>query len=204
MLYQELCTRKIFLENKIQQIKQQLTQYPVGDLICIRNGKYTKNIHVRNNKKTYIPKKNTVFTKELAEKKYLTAYLQDLLTEHKAIRSFLRYYQHYTSKVEQLMNKPAYRELIAAYLKPLSSELAEWASEPYIKNETYPEQLRHSCLSGHNVRSKSEALIDQALFVHQIPFRYECALNWEKYAFIRTLPSVILKTDNYFIGSISV
>lgn len=31
--------------------------------------------------------------------------------------------------------------------------------------------------SGNLVRSKSEALIDMALYIHKIPFRYECALN---------------------------
>lgn len=35
--------------------------------------------------------------------------------------------------------------------------------------------IRNGCL--HVVRSKSEALIADTLFVHNIPFRYECELN---------------------------
>lgn len=46
-----------------------------------------------------------------------------------------------------------------------------------MENPVHPEHLKHPCLSGHLVRSKSELLIDQALFTHQIPFRYECALK---------------------------
>lgn len=183
MLYQELCIRQNNLENQIRKIEQQLAQYPEGDLICIQNGKYTKNIHLLNKIKKHIPKKNSVFTQQLAEKKYLTARLHDLLTEQKAIHSFFKHYQHYTPEVEQLMHKPAYRNLICSSLKPFSVELAKWAAEPYDKNETHPDQLRHSCLSGHIVRSKSEALIDQALFSHQIPFRYECILQLGEISF---------------------
>lgn len=47
---------------------------------------------------------------------------------------------------------------------------------PYDSNPKYPEQLTLKTSSGHFVRSKSEALIDMALFTHRIPFRYECAL----------------------------
>ena len=49
--------------------------------------------------------------------------------------------------------------------------------ETYEKNQSHPNALRHNCISGNVVRSKSEVLIDHALFTHQIPFRYECALK---------------------------
>lgn len=47
----------------------------------------------------------------------------------------------------------------------------------FITNPKHPEQLSIKTSSGHFVRSKSEALIDMALFSHRIPFRYECALT---------------------------
>lgn len=177
MLYQELIKHKDILQKQIQQLKQQLTQYPEGHLICIKNGKYTKNVHVQNSIKTYIPKKNMKFAKKLAAKKYLTASLNDLLKEQNAINAFLKHYQNYTSQTEQLISNPSYQKLISASFTPASNELAEWAAESYEKNPSHQEHLRHFCLSGHLVRSKSEVLIDQSLFTHQIPFRYECALK---------------------------
>ena len=48
---------------------------------------------------------------------------------------------------------------------------------PYQQNKKYPEQLCHKTISGNLVRSKSEALIDMCLCNHNIPFRYECALE---------------------------
>ena len=40
-----------------------------------------------------------------------------------------------------------------------------------------PEQLTHQTGFGYAVRSKSELLIDYALHVNNIPFRYECPLE---------------------------
>lgn len=57
-----------------------------------------------------------------------------------------------------------------------TQELYEWAAAPYERSTNYPEQLTHSSVSGNVVRSKSEAIIDMALYINQIPFRYEAQL----------------------------
>lgn len=177
MLYQELSSRNQFLEKQIEKLKFQLSQYPSGHLTCIQNGKYVKNLYTQNGVRTHISKKNLDFIKTLAEKKYLSACLDDLIHEQDAISSFLKHYQNYTPKTQRLMKNPAYQKTISESIKPFSIELSEWAKETYERNSNRPEYLRHSCISGHIVRSKSEALIDQALFTHRIPFRYECALK---------------------------
>lgn len=55
--------------------------------------------------------------------------------------------------------------------------MAEWTTSPYETAQMHPENLIHKTFSGHVVRSKSEVLIDTALFMNHLPFRYECALN---------------------------
>lgn len=183
MLYQELIARKNQLDKQIQELQKKLSTYPGGYLLCVQNGKYIKNIHVNNGVNTYVPKKNLSFARTLAEKKYLTAALDDLLIEQQAIDSFLKYYHNYTPNTQKLLGSPTYRKMIPSSFKPLSDELAQWSVEAYEKNPAHPDQLRHPCFSGHIVRSKSEALIDQALFSHQIPFRYECALKFDELTF---------------------
>ncbi len=76
-----------------------------------------------------------------------------------------------------LKQNPEYPKLLLPLYKPLNQELYDWSTETYVKNQKYPEQLIHKSISGHIVRSKSEALIDMLLFTHKIPFRYECALS---------------------------
>ena len=195
----ELQFRRDNLMSQIAELKKQISSFPNGHLVCIQNGKYMKMQHVVDGKVTIIPKKQQDLARALAEKKFLEARLQDLCAEQEAIHAFLKHYQRHTSKVAQLLNKPAYRTLLSSSVKPVSQELAEWANEPFETNMTHPEQLRHPCLSGHMVRSKSEVLIAQSLFTHQIPFRYECSL---KLGEVTVFPDFTLRhpeSGNFFI-----
>lgn len=78
---------------------------------------------------------------------------------------------------ESLLSMPEYHTLLSSSFQPHSEELSTWMNFPYEQNPNYPEQLAHHTLSGHFVRSKSEVLIDMALYMNHIPFRYECALT---------------------------
>ena len=57
------------------------------------------------------------------------------------------------------------------------SEQDEWVNASYTNNPKEPQKLIHKTIPGILVRSKSEALIINALFEHKIPFRYECLLQ---------------------------
>lgn len=177
MLYQEVKKRKAFLEEEIKRQSRELANYPPGEIVCVQNGKYVRNMLVQDGQYSYIPKKDFPTAKSLAKKKFLSAALADLETELNAADAFLKYYKSGTSMTETLMKSPAYRKMISLSFTPVSEELAKWVNEPYEKNPYHPEALLHSCLSGHMVRSKSESMIDQALFLHRIPFRYECKLS---------------------------
>lgn len=176
MLYHELFEQKKALIKEIQNRKHHLASYPAGELICTKNGKYITYMHSLNGIYTYIPKKNSDFINALGEKKFLSASLMDLEKELQAINAFLKCYKSDLSKVEALLSHPSYQKLFSQSLQSESKDLEQWRTKSYERNPLHPENLRHSCPSGHIVRSKSEALIDQALFMHKIPFRYECAL----------------------------
>ena len=180
LLYKKMLFHRDTLLKQICQLKQEISQCPEGYLLCITKGKYIRNLHVLNHVRTYIPQKNHEFVKKLAKKKYLCALQKDLLKELDAVNAFLKKYQNYKSQTEKILSNPNYQKMIYSSLTPLSLELAQWAAEPYDKNSSYPEQLRFPCISSHIVRSKSEMLIDQSLFIHQIPFRYECPVQFDK------------------------
>lgn len=177
MLYHDLMKRNKYLQKRIHYLKNQLSEFPNGYLTCSRNGNYIKYFHVTDGSKTYIPTKNQSLIHALARKKYLSAVLNDLLQEQKSIDSFLKHYRNHSSNVSKLLDHPSYQKIISNSLTPLSEELAKWEKAPYNHNPSHPDNLIHPCLSGHIVRSKSESFIDQALFTHQIPFRYECELK---------------------------
>lgn len=165
------------LENQIRLLQEQLDSLPDGKLVCSHYGKYSKWYQSNGHSKTYIPKKNRLLAKQLALKKYLSLQIQVLLQEQEAIRLYLDHHTSLSRKTEEFLSEDSeYSHLLADCFAPLSSELDDWMHAPYSHNPFHPEQLTRKCISGHLVRSKSEELISMFLFIHQIPFRYECAL----------------------------
>ena len=178
MIYQRMIAEHKRLEDKIHSIQSQLSKCPDGKLFCTRNGPHFKWYCSDGKSAVYIPKSNRSFAEQLAVKKYLSTLLDELLQEKRAIDFYLRHHSPSPGKsIQMLTEMPAYQDLLAPYFRPLSQELFQWMQEPYESNPVMPERLIHKTSSGNFVRSKSEAMIAQSLYIHQIPFRYECALS---------------------------
>lgn len=105
----------------------------------------------------------------------MSSLLSDLQQEKQAIELCLKGYSK-PSSVDLLLSNPEFQTLLAPYFTPLSQDLSDWMNSSYEQNPKHPENLIHKSTSGHLLRSKSEAIIDMFLFMHKIPFRYECAL----------------------------
>lgn len=174
--YSKLLERNRTLTRQIQSTESQINTLPAGNIFCTQNGPRYKWFHTDGHKHTYIPKRNRAYAEELAYKKYLSLYLQDLKQEKIATDSYLRH--HRPSLSSQLLTQNSeYPKLLSAHFQPLSEEFTEWTHSSYNRNPKFPEQLIHKTSSGNFVRSKSEALIDMLLYLHKIPFRYECVLT---------------------------
>lgn len=166
------------LEKEILDLQSKLKSFPDGKLICVHNGLHFKWFHSDGHTQTYIPKKQREYAEQLAVKKYLTTHLKACEHEKTAIEYYLRHHSTNSHFPEALLrSESGFYELLSPYFLTFSEELSEWMNSPYDKNTSYPEMLIHKTVSGNLVRSKSESLIDMALYVHKIPFRYECALN---------------------------
>lgn len=165
------------LNQHITKIKAQLPTFPAGTLLCKKNGKNWQWIHLNNKQESYIRKSRRNFAEQLALKKYLTFLLKDLEADQKATELYLKKYKSVTGKAEQFLSASSeYRTLLQAYFQ-LPEDQQNWAAAPYEKNQKYPEHLIHKSSSGNLLRSKSEVIIDTLLYMHKIPFRYECALS---------------------------
>lgn len=178
ILYQRILNESQRLKEQINAIQHQIKELPDGNLICTRDGKYHKWYQSDGHTQTYIPKKNRQLAEQLAAKKYLSLLSEDLLHEKKALDFYLRHHSSTPNQADSLLaNNPEYQELLMPLFTPLSQELLNWQNAPYITNPNYSAQLSIKTCSKNLVRSKSEALIDMALFTKGIPFRYECALQ---------------------------
>jgi len=174
--------RKEQIKKQIEKIDEQIKHMPEGKLNCAGNGKYCKWYQSDGKTNVYIHKKNKHLAEQLAAKKYLLLLKKDLLQENEAIEAYLKKHQTGLGQAERLLVEPSeYQKLLSPYFKTNSQELLDWQNAPYEQNPKYKENLIIKTSSGHYVRSKSEALIDMALYRKQIPFRYECALQLGKW-----------------------
>lgn len=176
MFYEKINLEIETIVNQIRQLEQKIKGYPKGELYCEKNNKYIKWHCKVGKKRKYIPKKNRSFAEQMMEKKYLTSQLEDLKHEKMALEAYLTSYTSYVSKVENMLTDPRYNELMSQISFGLSDEIMAWMKEEYTKNPYHPDGKKYKSLSGNILRSKSEMMIDQALYVHRIPFRYECEL----------------------------
>ncbi len=177
MIYERMLTEKLRLTEELQAIQNQLASLPPGKLVCTRNTNHYKWYNSDGKKQTYLPKKKRYLAEQLAARKYLTLLYEDILQEKKAIDFYLRHCAaHQEQKHRKLFHSPAYQELLSPYFHPLSEELCLWMNSPYEQNPNYPEHLIHKTISGHLVRSKSEAMIACVLHMNKLPFRYESSL----------------------------
>ncbi len=165
-------TRAQVLEKEIRDLESQLKRCPEGKLVCYSYSKkgtvyhsWRKEIIVDNKKKRiYLPKENDEEAKSLAKKNFLTRLLHDKKNELAAVQAYLS--RRRPNQYEKMLDQDSpYRELLI--------NAGDWEYQPYEKSNDHPEHLLVKAPKNELVRSKSEAMIAQALFNHQIPYRYE-------------------------------
>lgn len=165
------------LAQKIFKLQKEIKQAPPGDLICTQNSTYTKWYVSFGSTSKYIKKKDRKYAELLAHKKLMKFQLEELKQELSTLNEFIVNHEKIPRKSQQLLGDRRYIELLQPFWKKKADKYQEWMFEKYEKNKKHPEKLIHVTKSGYAVRSKSEAIIADALFEHDIPFRYECELS---------------------------
>jgi len=163
---------------QIKNLQQKIHELPEGSFYCARNHNRYKWYSSQNHTREYIPKSNRSYAEKLAQKKYYSHILTQMLNEKAALEAYFKQYsQHPTEQINSFLENPGYQDLLTNSFSIQSKELSDWANSSYKSNPYYPEQLIHLTNTGIYVRSKSEAMIVYFLSTNQIPFRYECELQ---------------------------
>ena len=170
MNYELLSSRRKTLEKEVVRLKAELKKYPKGYInLCKDKGKYRMYYMLEDDKgyvkRNYLPLKEIELAKKLARKKYLQRMLADKENELECTKKYLGM-RHSGRHKELLEQDSPYRYLIIE---------DSWEGQEYDKSTKHPEQLIVKAPKGEFVRSKSEALIANALFDEGIEYRYECA-----------------------------
>lgn len=184
MFNQKILKERDELIQKVRLLDEKIKKFPKGELLCVRNGKYIKWFQSNGTTPIYIPKKKQVFAEKLAAKKLCLQQRKEYQQEIHLLSKCLDGYKKLNNKsVNLLSDKSAYNPLLKSYFQTFPNELQQWMTCEYEGNEKYPENLIHKTLSGHNVRSKSEVIIANALFLIKIPYRYECGIRLDDVSF---------------------
>lgn len=171
-----MCFESQRLEKQIKSLESKLKEFPEGKLICAQNENRSKWYVSDGHNSVYLPKNQRQLAEKLATKNYLSLLCEDMHHEKEAIEYYLRH--HKPSKAEDLLiNESEFQKLLSSTFKSQSQEMNDWINSPYETCKKYSEQRIYKTSSGNIVRSKSEVLIDMALYTNSIPFRYECELN---------------------------
>ena len=76
-----------------------------------------------------------------------------------------------------LKSESPYFKILQTEFQKSLGEFETWGNAEYEHSANHTQNLIHQTLAGHAVRSKSEVIIANALFLESIPYRYECALH---------------------------
>ena len=139
--------------------------------------KSNKSVSSEKSNQTYIPKKNILLARNLAQRDYDNKLLQEIASRQKAVNRFLKEYPQkgLESTYEELND---YRKKLIHPIIETDEEYEKiWMNTPYVRKivgEDIPEIFTEN---GERVRSKSEKMIADKLKQLEIPYRYEAPLK---------------------------
>ncbi len=167
------------LNIRIKEIQQSLSCLPEGVLhISHQGNQYYYRHKLPGGTIRYIPKKNISLARDLAYRKYLELQLEELQNCIRAMQSFQCSTEQSRGKaIQYLADNEGVGRLLRECFPIETAPLSEWASRPPCISAPQQERRIFTCRSGHTVRSKSEVMIDDALYTAKIPFRYEDPLT---------------------------
>lgn len=182
-----------FLEKNLKKVSTELEEAPTGTLVRVTDRgkvKYLKSDKVDDVYRRKHVDPDADIVKALARKEYLRIEKEILESDIALIRNIKTRYVE--PAPENILNrvKKAYDKLPEKYFfMPLSrfsssgerenkellfqEQLIEWSRAEYEQSDYKPEKKIHITSEGVRVRSKSELIIAELLYIQDIPFRYE-------------------------------
>ena len=175
-----LLKEKKRLESILEMTRNQLIDAPGGTLQISKTGKWVQYYHYikeENKGKKYISIHNNKLAQELAQKSYNTRILK--LTEKRLaqINKILKDYDDDEMEKVFLREHKERQKLIKPVEPIWEMKVNQWLEQEYQKKgfqEGTPVILSER---GERVRSKSEKILADYFYRHDIPYKYECPLH---------------------------
>lgn len=191
------------LEEKLDELLliekralKDIEKAPEGRIYAADKGKSNQFYWKKENKEKleYIKKSNRVLIKGLTQKEYAGKVLEEIKCQKKIIAEFLKQYnENAIIQTQQKLIKPK-RNVITPYIMEDSAFAKYWEEQEQkvkvsinkkIKGYGKEKELEIITEKGETVKSKSEKIIADKLFLMNVPYVYEVPLKLKGYGYVR-------------------
>lgn len=175
---EQVRNRYISLSRLIDSCNKYLSKCPSGRLRIKRQRQTTAYYHVTNNQKgNGIMTYDKTLIMMLAQKSYLQELVKSAQSELKAMQPLVKRYEDCTYEDVYPALSQDRKDLIKPYIIPDDEYKEQWLSKPYSRKGFKEGTPEYITLKGDRVRSKSEQIIADRLFINNIPYKYECPIE---------------------------
>ncbi|MBR3143556.1 MAG: hypothetical protein IKF09_10465 [Clostridiales bacterium] len=167
-----LTERYNLLSNTLDKLKNEAKSFPEGRVYVKHQENRYYYYLVNGDNEKYINKNNSDTIHALVQKAYVNDVIKASECEMKLIRNILNGYCA-DAPEELFKNLPEARRKYASPVCFGNRFAYDWANEHYDRS---PVTGGYITMKGDKVRSKSEVIIADRLWLNGIPYRYECPL----------------------------
>ena len=169
------------LKGLMDQAKKAAKKTMEGTLVIGCKGSVTEWYIIRKNmKRIYLPKKEETVARHLAQHSYAVSFLRKAEAIRGELEQLLRLHAertasflfHALSEPYARLSEPR-KKLVEPYVYPDEEFIGQWERVTYDRKRFDPDSAEIFSEKGERVRSKSEKMLADKLFLMGIPYRYE-------------------------------
>lgn len=165
------------LTELISRVEDKMNTFPEGRISVKRHGKKSYYYLVADGQEMYLAKDKSDLIESLLQKKYLEKVLRTAKEEMNVLKRLISAYPETVAEDIYGNLSDARRKYVKPII-PTNEEYARrWESRCYKKKPISDDVPVYKTLKGDLVRSKSEMIIADRLFLNNIPYKYECPLK---------------------------
>ena len=175
-----LVIRYELLSSLIPKLEKKLNSLPSGSLKICRRGKCASYYLAGSNsfdKAKSLNKKEYKLIEDLAQKSYLKKVLKASIREAEVLKKTLDKYPAVLAEDVYDHLSDERKKIVKPIVTPIEQFVKEWQERPYVPKKISEDVPIFETLRGERVRSKSEQIIADRLYLAGIPYKYECPLR---------------------------
>ena len=177
MVYDKLLFIREQLLMQQLDIEKEVQGFPKDNIYGIKEGKYSRFYLCGGKRSIYIKKRESDRIKILVNKKFKLKQYEENELILTCLKKVITYLEKKDGTLQMIQVESPYAPILLSGKNDYEKSVVEWCQEEFEKNSSYGEHLIHRTMGGDLVRSKSEVIIANTLYMNRIPYRYEAALH---------------------------